>query len=117
MNFCYDWSWCGSSFIGHENFSHLPSQYFSFTQAHYIQTKLELFGVVFSKPMATPFEVNLHLSKDHAPHSVVEIDIMHVVPYQQVVGFFTYAMVCTHPDLAFAMGAVSHHSSNPRPTH
>jgi hypothetical protein len=78
-----------------------------FSQAHYIQTKLELFGMTFCKPMATPFEVNLHLSKDHALQSFTEIAIMCVVPYRQAVGFFPYAMVCTHLNLAFAMGDVS----------
>ncbi len=66
--------------------------------------------------MATPFEINLHLSKIHAFQSIEEIDIMHVVPYQQAIGFFTYAMVCIHPNLAFAMGVIFQHSSNPRPT-
>jgi hypothetical protein len=51
------------------------------------------------------------------PQSVEEINIMCVVPYQQVVGVLTYAMVCTHFNLTFATGAVSQHSSNPKPTH
>jgi hypothetical protein len=80
------------------------------TQAHYIQTKLELFKMTFCKHVVTPFEVNLHLSKNHALQSVEEIDIMRVVSYQQAIGFFTYAMVCIHPNLAFAMGAISQHS-------
>ncbi len=78
-----------------------------FTQAHYIQTKLELFRMTFCTHVAIPLEINLHLSKDHALQSLAEMDIMCVVPYQQVVGFFPYAMVCTHLNLAFAMGAVS----------
>jgi hypothetical protein len=57
------------------------------TEAHYIQTKLELFGMTFCKPMATPIEVNLHLSKDNALQSIAKIDIMRVVPYQQAIGF------------------------------
>jgi hypothetical protein len=87
------------------------------TQAHCIQIKLELFGMTFCKLVVTPFEVDLHLSKDHAPQSIEEINIMCVVPYQQVVGVLTYAMVCSHLNLTFAMGVVSQHSSNPKPTH
>jgi hypothetical protein len=67
--------------------------------------------------MATPLEINLHLSKDHALHFVVEMDIMCVVPHQQVIGSLIYAMVCVRFDLSFAVGVVFHHSSNPRPTH
>jgi hypothetical protein len=73
--------------------------------------------MTFCKPVTTPLEINLHLSKDHALQFVAEINIMCVVPYQQIVGFFTYAMVCICLDLAFVMGAISQHSSNPRPTH
>jgi hypothetical protein len=77
------------------------------SQAHYIQIKLELFRMTFCKHVATPFEVNLHLSKNHALQYVEEIDMMCVVPYQLAIGFFTYAMVCICPNLAFAMGAIS----------
>jgi hypothetical protein len=67
--------------------------------------------------VATPLEVNLHLSKDHAPHFVAEINIMRVIPYQQVVGFLTYVMVCTHPNFTFVVGVIFQHSSNPSSTH
>jgi hypothetical protein len=52
------------------------------TQAHYIQIELELFGINLCKLVATPLEVNLHLSKDHALQFVVEMDIIRVVPHQ-----------------------------------
>jgi hypothetical protein len=39
--------------------------------------------------MATPLEINLLLSKNHAFQFVVEMDIMCVVPHQQVVGSLT----------------------------
>jgi hypothetical protein len=73
--------------------------------------------MIFCKPMATPTEVNVHFSKDHALQYIEEIDIMRGVPYQQTIGFFTYVMVCIRPNLTFAMRAISQHSSNPRPTH
>jgi hypothetical protein len=73
--------------------------------------------MTFCKPMATPTKVNLHSSKDRALQSIEEIDIMRGVPYQQAIGFFTYVMVCIRPNLTFAMGTISQHSSNPRPTH
>ncbi len=41
--------------------------------------------------MATPFEVNLPLSKDHALQFVVEMDIMRFVPHQQAISSLTYA--------------------------
>ena len=42
---------------------------------------------------------------------------MKKVPYQSVVGSLMYAMVCTRPDLSYAVGVVSRFMSNPREAH
>ncbi|KAL1198468.1 Retrovirus-related Pol polyprotein from transposon TNT 1-94 [Cardamine amara subsp. amara] len=39
------------------------------------------------------------------------------VPYASAVGYLTYAMVCTRPDLAQAVSQVSKYMSNPRKQH
>ena len=38
-------------------------------------------------------------------------------PYQNIIGTLMYAMLGTHPDIAFAVGALSKFSSNPGKTH
>jgi hypothetical protein len=38
------------------------------------------------------------------------------IPFQEVVGCLMHAMVCTRLDTSFAMGHVSKHVSNPRPS-
>ena len=39
------------------------------------------------------------------------------VPYASAVGSLMYAMVCTRPDIAHAVGVVSHFLSNPGREH
>ena len=39
---------------------------------------------------------------------------MKVVSYASIVGSLMYAMLCTRPDICFAVGMVSRYQSNPR---
>ena len=39
------------------------------------------------------------------------------VPYASAVGSLMYAMVCTRPDICYAVGMVSRYQSNPGPLH
>jgi hypothetical protein len=42
---------------------------------------------------------------------------MRDVPYASAVGSLIYAMLCTRPNICFAVGMVSRYQSNPRPQH
>ena len=42
---------------------------------------------------------------------------MRDVPYADAIGSLMYAMLCTHPDICFAVGLVSHYQSNLGLTH
>ena len=46
-----------------------------------------------------------------------EIEYMKKVPYTSAVGSLMYAMMCTRPDICFAVGMVSRYQSNPGPAH
>ena len=39
------------------------------------------------------------------------------VPYASAVGSLMYSMLCTRPDICFAVGMVSRYQSNPGPEH
>jgi hypothetical protein len=58
-----------------------------FIQVHYVQAKLELFGMNLCKLVVTPLTINLHISKDQSPQFIENMDIMRNVLYQF---FFTY---------------------------
>jgi hypothetical protein len=51
------------------------------------------------------------------PRNQYEIDQIKIVPYASAVGCLQYAQVCTRPDLAFAMGVLGRHQSNPGKEH
>ena len=57
-----------------------------------------------SKTGQTPFRNGVSLSKDHSPKTAQEIEDMRKIPYASAVGSFMYAMLCTRPDICFAVG-------------
>ena len=42
---------------------------------------------------------------------------MEGIPYSSAIGSLMYAMLCTRPDICFAIGMVSRYQSNPGPKH
>ena len=63
---------------------------------------------VVSSTLANHFK----LSSRHNPSIDKEKEDMRRVLYALAVGSLTYAMVCTRPDIAYAVGVVSHFLSN-----
>ena len=59
------------------------------------------------KPIITPLANHFKLTKDMCPKKREEIEYMSKVPYSYAFGSFMYAMVCTRPDIAHAVGVVS----------
>ena len=57
-----------------------------------------------AKLVSTPLSVHLKLSKDMCPKTQEEIDCMSRIPYSLAVESLMYAMVCTRPDIAHAVG-------------
>jgi hypothetical protein len=51
------------------------------------------------------------------PKTQEEIEYMSRVPYSSTVGSLMYAMVCTRPDIAHAVGVVSRYMNNPGKEH
>lgn len=70
-----------------------------------------------AKLVAQPLAKHFKLSKDLCPKTQGEKEYMKRVPYASTVGSLMYAMVCTRPDIAQAVGAVSWYMSNPGKVH
>ncbi|KAH9325358.1 hypothetical protein KI387_005536 [Taxus chinensis] len=66
-----------------------------------------------AKPVSTPMAGHFKLSKDQCPSSHEEVKYMTRVSYASAVGSLMYAMVCTRPDIAQAVGVVSRYMANP----
>ena len=70
-----------------------------------------------SKKGMLPFVHGIHLSKEQSPKTPQEVEDMRRYPYASAVGSLMYAMLCTRPDICYAVGMVSRFQSNPGPDH
>jgi hypothetical protein len=84
----------------------------SLSQGTYIKKILERFHVHNSKPIDTPMEKGCTLNLDQCPKNDEEENQMSKVPYASAIGSLMYAMLCTCPDICFAIGMVSRYQSN-----
>ncbi|RVW23003.1 Retrovirus-related Pol polyprotein from transposon TNT 1-94 [Vitis vinifera] len=72
---------------------------------------------ILAKPVSTPLGSHFKLSKEQSPKTEEERDHMSKVPYASAIGSLMYAMVCTRPDIAHAVGVVSRFMSKPGKQH
>uniref|UniRef100_A0A2N9FLT3 Integrase catalytic domain-containing protein n=1 Tax=Fagus sylvatica TaxID=28930 RepID=A0A2N9FLT3_FAGSY len=77
------------------------------SQEKYIERVLERFNMKHAKLVSTPLGGHFKLSKKSCPSSNKEKENMASIPYSSAVGSLMYAMVCTRPDIAHAVGVVS----------
>ncbi|KAG8478610.1 hypothetical protein CXB51_028417 [Gossypium anomalum] len=83
----------------------------------YIEKLLCRFNMRSAKPVSTPLAAHFRLSSALSPQSDDEIKYMSHVPYSSAVGSLMYAMVCSRPDLSYAVSAVSRYMANPGKEH
>lgn len=59
----------------------------------------------------------VHLSKTQCPGSKEDMNRMKGVPYASAIGSIMYAMLCTRPDVSYALSMTSRYQSNPGDAH
>ncbi|GJS63012.1 retrovirus-related pol polyprotein from transposon TNT 1-94 [Tanacetum coccineum] len=69
------------------------------------------------RPISTPFPTNVKLSFKMSPSSEKERMEMSRVPYASALGSLMFAMICTRPDIAHAVGVVSRYMAEPGKEH
>ena len=87
------------------------------SQRLYIERMLKRFSMENSKRGLLPFTHGLHLSKDMGPKTDEERQRMRTVPYASAIGSLMYAMLCTRPDIAYAVSVTSRYQANPGERH
>jgi hypothetical protein len=87
------------------------------SQGEYTEKVLERFRMQNAKLVSTPLASHFKLTKEMCPKTQEEIEYMSRVPYSSAVGSLMYAMVCTRPDIAHAVGVVSRYMNNPGKEH
>jgi hypothetical protein len=80
-------------------------------QRKYVETILQRFNMHGSKPVKVPIPIGVKLSIDQCPKTQEEEEDMSHVPYASAVDSLMYAMVCTRPYIAHAMGVLSRYMS------
>jgi len=82
------------------------------SQENYVLKMLERFNMVEVRLVTTPLTGHFKLSLKQCPQLLKEEEEMFRVLYASAVGSFMYAIICTRPDLAYAVSIVSRFMSN-----
>ena len=77
------------------------------SQEQYIEKVLKRFNMHKAKLVSIPLAVQFKLSKKQSPTSEGDKEEMKKVPYSSVVGGLIYAMICTRPNIAYAVGVMN----------
>ena len=83
------------------------------SQASYIDKVLARFSMQNSKKGLLPARHGIAFSKEQCPKTPQEEEDMRRVLYASAVGNLMYAMLCTRPNICYAVGIVSRYQSNP----
>ncbi|GKD75885.1 retrovirus-related pol polyprotein from transposon TNT 1-94 [Tanacetum coccineum] len=83
------------------------------SQKSYVKKILQRFNMQDCKPISTPFPTDVKLSSKMSHSSEKERMKMSRVPYASAVGSLMFAMICTRPDIAHAVGVVSRYMAEP----
>ena len=76
---------------------------FWLSQENCVLKVLERFNIAEIRSVTTPLAGHFKLSFKQCPQSPEEEEEMSRVPYDSVVGSLMYVMVCSRPDLAYAV--------------
>ncbi|KAJ4744662.1 Gag-Pol polyprotein [Rhynchospora pubera] len=88
-------------------------RFLSLSQETYVKKILERYDMDGCRSVDTPIDKNTSLSSDMGPNTDAERKKMENVPYSSAVGSLMYAMLCTRPDICYAVSLVSRFQSNP----
>lgn len=90
---------------------------FVFHNKKCIENLLQKFQMEQAKPVSTPIESNLKVSKEMSPSTDEERLEMENRPYRELVGGLIYLANATRPDIAFAASTLSRFCSDPGKDH
>ena len=83
----------------------------------YIEKVLRRFNMQNANLVTAPLASHFRLSSALCPQSDEKVDYMSRLPYSSAMGSLMYAMVCSHPDLAYGVNAVNRYMEKPNKEH
>ncbi|KAK9033561.1 hypothetical protein V6N11_049748 [Hibiscus sabdariffa] len=87
------------------------------SQSTYIDKVLKRFSMEESKRGFLPMRHGISLSKEMCPSTPQERERMSQIPYASAIRSIMYAMICTRPDLSYALSMTSRYQANPGEGH
>ena len=90
----------------------LEAHTLSLSQHSYIDSILTRFNFDNLKPISTPMDPHLQLSKTQCPETTIDVMRMKCVPYREAIGALMYAAMGTRPDIVFAVSTLTQYSEN-----
>ncbi|KAG8499182.1 hypothetical protein CXB51_005634 [Gossypium anomalum] len=83
------------------------------SQGTYIDKILKRFNMEESKRGLLPMRHGISLSKEMCPSTPQERERMSKIPYASTIGSIIYAMLCTRPDVSYALSMTSRYQVDP----
>ncbi|KAK8685887.1 hypothetical protein V6N13_124919 [Hibiscus sabdariffa] len=87
------------------------------SQSTYIDKVLKRFSMEESKRGFLPMRHGISLLKEMCPSTPQERERMSQIPYASAIGSIMYAMICTRPDVSYALSMTSRYQANPGEGH
>ena len=87
------------------------------SQCTYIDKVLKRFSMEESKKGFLPMRHGISLSKEMCPSTPRERERMTKIPYASAIGFIMYDMLCTRPDVSYALSMTSRYQADPSECH
>ncbi|KAG8472923.1 hypothetical protein CXB51_035047 [Gossypium anomalum] len=87
------------------------------SQGTYIDKVLKRFNMEESKRGFLHMRHGISLSKEMCPSTPQERERMSKIPYASAIGFIMYAMLCTSPDVSYALSMMSRYQVDPGEGH
>ncbi|KAG8473016.1 hypothetical protein CXB51_034911 [Gossypium anomalum] len=87
------------------------------SQSTYIDKVLKRFNMEESKRGFLPMRHGISLSKEMCPSTPQEREYMSKIPYASAIRSIMYAMLCTHPDVSYALSMTSRYQVDPGEGH
>ena len=87
------------------------------SQSTYIDKVLKRFKMDDSKKGNLLACHGIKLSKEHCPNTPSDRRCMSRIPYALAIGSIMYAMLCTRPDVSYALSIMSRYQANPGEQH
>ena len=103
--------------LGIKIYRDISQRLLGLSQSGYIEKVLKRFSMQDSKRGFLPMSHGIKLSKSQCPTTKDEKERMDKIPYASAIGSIMYAILCTRPNVSYALFMTSRFQSNPGECH